>query len=580
MTAPVWLASPPEVHSALLSSGPGPAPLLASAAQWSSLSATYAEAAEEVSALVDGVLAEAWEGPSAAAYAAAHVPYLAWLVQAGADSAAMAAEQEAAAAAYTAALAAMPTLAELAANHAVHAALTATNFFGVNTIPIALNEADYVRMWIQAAIVMSTYQAVSAAAVAVAPRMGPAPVIVKADSAPVGTAAAQPSIQDRFDEFMQWLWQLYTAFYNNVIQPIVEWFANIPFLQTMFADIDPYLLTLGNPLTYFSPLNIGFAVGYPMDLATYITLLSQTFAFIGADLALAFASGNPGTIGLTIMFVTVEAIGTIITDTIALLKTTLESTLAITLAVVPLLAAPLAPLAAGAVLVPLGAKGLATLLAVPPPVPAAPAVPAPATLAPVAAPATPSPSPAPVESVTAAPAPGAPPSPPPTASPPTVTGAGVGAPMDAFGYLVGDLGSVAKRAAAAGARKKAPEPDSDEEPAIASAPQEPADQPRRRRAKVTRAARGYEYADLDEGLAAGGAGDGPAAAVTGAGRRAGTLGFAGVTNRTAAATAAGLITANAEAAPRVPMMPSTWEAGSAAGPSENVADRDSRTDLA
>ena len=547
MTAPIFMAAPPEVHSALLSSGPGPGSLLAAAQAWNSLSVTYTETADELTAVLEAVQAGTWDGPSAEAYVAAHVPYLAWLTQASADSAATAAQQEVAATAYTAALAAMPTLPELAANHITHGVLLATNFLGINTIPIALNEADYARMWVQAATVMGTYQAVSGAAVAASPQTTPAPQVVKANSAASTADSTSTLPPDTEQQWMDWLQQIgYTDFYNNVLQPLIDNLDNNPYLISLLSGIDPYLTAVGNPLAFLNPFNIAFALGYPMDIGSYVAYLSETFAFIGADMTAAFASGNPYAIGVTLVLGTVEAVGTVITDTIALLKTLLESVVALIPAVLPLLTVPLIPLTAAPLAGFAGLAGLAGLAAIPPlPIPPLPtplAMAAPPGPTPVPTPA-PAPAAAPAQVVTSAPVHTPPPPPPTPAGPPLAT-------MQGYLYMVGMLSATARRAASQAAKAKEAQPaEGTENPAVAASPKKtPGD--RRRRAGVERLGRGHEYIDLD---------DEPTVYPSTQG--AGPLGFSGTATKVSAGAATGLATLaddDFDSSPRMPMMPSTW----------------------
>ena len=184
-----WHGMPPELNTGRLMAGAGPAPMLQAAAGWEALAIFLETQADELAASLAS-LTSVWSGSASERAVAATMPMVLWLRMVSLQAQKRALQATAQANSYSLAMATTPPLAEIEQNHITHAVLEATNFFWVNTVPIALNEADYlIRMWNQAAGAMDVYQAETALNMMFEPIMMAQPIVIPGAAAGIAGAA-------------------------------------------------------------------------------------------------------------------------------------------------------------------------------------------------------------------------------------------------------------------------------------------------------------------------------------------------------------------------------------------------------
>ncbi|MGE2718966.1 PPE family protein [Mycolicibacterium celeriflavum] len=185
-----WHAMPPEFNTARLMAGAGAAPMLQAAAGWEALAISLETQADELAASLASLTA-VWSGSASERVVAATMPMVAWLRTVSAQAQKRALQATAQANSYSQAMATTPPLPEIEQNHITHAVLEATNFLGINTVPIGVNEFDYfVRMWNQAAGAMDLYQSETALNLLFEPIMPPKPIVIPGVAAGGAAVAA------------------------------------------------------------------------------------------------------------------------------------------------------------------------------------------------------------------------------------------------------------------------------------------------------------------------------------------------------------------------------------------------------
>ncbi|BBX61681.1 putative PPE family protein PPE33 [Mycobacterium saskatchewanense] len=267
---------PPEVNSGRMYLGRGAESMAAAAEAWEGLAAELHATANAYRAVVSGLAAGPWQGPSSASMVDAAASFVNWLSNVATQAEEAAVQARAAAAAYEEAFASTVPPQLVAGNRALFTRLVATNLFGQNTSAIANTEAQYVEMWAQDAAAMYRYAASSASATTLTPFTAPQqntnPTGGSTQAAAVGQAtgtsagqaqSAVSSVQQTFSAVPSALQSLATA--SPVSAAPTDSLATLSDLITVFVDLPAGLVGIFGDI----PLSTVGAVALPIDIVSY-----------------------------------------------------------------------------------------------------------------------------------------------------------------------------------------------------------------------------------------------------------------------------------------------------------------------
>ncbi|WP_454793812.1 PPE domain-containing protein [Mycolicibacterium lutetiense] len=155
MTDPGVAVFPPEINTGLVHGGAGPAPLEQAAMAFAAAAVQDEANAQQLIAILNAVRSQ-WEGQAAEQATSQLTPLIEWFQSLAVNGTATQAQIQLAASAIATAIAEAPVPPLVTENRTTWGVLNATNFFGVNTPAINVQDGHYLEMWFQAAFARAT----------------------------------------------------------------------------------------------------------------------------------------------------------------------------------------------------------------------------------------------------------------------------------------------------------------------------------------------------------------------------------------------------------------------------------------